>query len=83
MPIVGLILGKIDFSELSFNNITYGNFIQSIVDFLIVAACIFAMVKALEKLKRKEEEEEPAPAKPEDVALLEEIRDLLKENKKK
>lgn len=83
MPLVGLVLGKINFSELNFHNIAYGNFIQSVVDFLIVAACIFAMVKALEKLKRKEEEEEPAPAKAEDVTLLEEIRDLLKENKKK
>ena len=84
MPIVGLVLGKVDFSTLEFKGITYGAFIQSIVDFLIVAVCIFAMVKALEKFKRKEEakEEEAAAAKAEDIALLEEIRDLLKSNKK-
>ena len=54
MPIVGLLLGKVDFSALSFNGIKYGAFIQSIVDFLIVAVCIFAMVKILEKFKRKD-----------------------------
>lgn len=80
MPLVGLVLGKVDFSTLAINGIAYGAFIQSIVDFLIVAVCIFAMVKALERFKKKEEEA-PAP-KPEDIALLEEIRDLLKSNKK-
>ena len=82
MPLVGLVLGKVDFSSLEFNGITYGAFIQSIVDFLIVAVCIFAMVKALEKFKRKEEKEEAPVAKAEDIVLLEEIRDLLKSNKK-
>ncbi|MBP5258547.1 MAG: large conductance mechanosensitive channel protein MscL [Prevotella sp.] len=58
----------------------YGNFIQNIVDFLIVALCIFFMVKAMNKLTRKKKEEEPeAPAEPSaEEKLLTEIRDLLK-----
>lgn len=60
--------------------LNYGSFIQTIVDFLIITLAIFTMVKGINKLKRAEEEkpaEEPA-AKPDDVVLLEEIRDLLK-----
>jgi len=59
----------------------YGNFIQNIVDFLIIAFCIFLMVKAVNKLMHKKEEE-PAPAEPtNEEKLLTEIRDLLKEKK--
>lgn len=83
MPIVGLLLGKVDFSALSFNGIKYGAFIQSIVDFLIVAVCIFAMVKVLEKFKRKEEVKDEAEPRAEELVLLEEIRDAIKESKKK
>lgn len=83
MPIVGLLLGKVDFSALSFNGIKYGAFIQSIVDFLIVAVCIFAMVKVLEKFKRKEEVKDEAESRAEELVLLEEIRDAIKESKKK
>jgi len=68
--------------------ITYGNFIQTVVDFLIVAFCIFLMVKAVNKAteaaKKKEEEPAPAPEEPKGPTqeeLLTEIRDLLKENK--
>lgn len=60
--------------------LNYGSFIQTVVDFLIIALAIFTMIKGINKLKRAEEEkpaEEPA-AKPDDVVLLEEIRDLLK-----
>lgn len=60
--------------------LNYGSFIQTVVDFLIIALAIFTMIKGVNKLKRAEEEkpaEEPA-AKPDDVVLLEEIRDLLK-----
>ncbi len=60
--------------------LNYGSFIQTLVDFLIIALAIFTMIKGINKLKRAEEEkpaEEPA-AKPDDVVLLEEIRDLLK-----
>lgn len=84
-PIVGVFLGGLDFSELSFKfgdaKIAYGSFIQSVVDFLIIAACIFAMVKLFEKFKKKEEPKKPeTPKKSDEVVLLEEIRDLLKEN---
>ncbi|WP_297719930.1 large-conductance mechanosensitive channel protein MscL [uncultured Porphyromonas sp.] len=63
--------------------LNYGSFIQTIVDFLIIAFAIFTMIKGINKLKRMAEPEEPkapeAPApKPDDVVLLEEIRDLLK-----
>ena len=82
MPLVGLLLGKVDFSELSAYGIKYGAFIQSIVDFLIVAVCIFAMVKVLERFKRKEEVKEEAEARAEELVLLEEIRDALRDKKK-
>ena len=59
--------------------ISYGLFVQSVVDFLIIALCIFLMVKLFEKFKKQEEEE--APKKSDEVVLLEEIRDLLKKKK--
>ena len=90
MPFIGVILGGLDFSNLTikFNDatISYGLFIQSIIDFLIISLCIFLMVKFFEKLKRKEEvqEQKEEIVKPsEEVELLREIRDLLKENKSK
>lgn len=60
--------------------LTWGNFIQVIFDFIIIAFCIFMVVKGMNKLKKKEEPApEPAPAEPsEDIKLLTEIRDLLK-----
>lgn len=90
MPLVGVIIGGIDFTSLSIkikdSNIMYGSFIQNIVDFLIVAACIFVMVKMINKLnnlnKKKEEKEKKEEVKKSDeVLLLEEIRDLLKKEK--
>lgn len=63
-------------SEVSIN---YGMFIQNIIDFLIVAFCIFLVIKGMNKLKRKEEEAPATPPPPSDeVVLLKEIRDLLK-----
>ena len=64
--------------------INYGVFIQNILDFLIIAMCIFLMVRFISKLTAKPEEPKPAaPApKPDDVVLLEEIRDLLKKQNK-
>ena len=86
-PILGLVLGGVDFSNLSIKfrdtEILYGAFIQSIIDFLIVAFCIFIIVKFINKithLKKKEEEKEK-PKKSEEVILLEQIRDLLQEKK--
>lgn len=91
MPLVGAIIGGIDFTSLSItikdSKVMYGNFIQNIVDFLIVAACIFLMVKFINKLnkfaKKKEEvkEEKIEVKKTDEVLLLEEIRDLLKKEK--
>jgi large conductance mechanosensitive channel len=84
MPIIGVIIGGIDFTGLSIKvgeaTITYGNFIQNVIDFLIVAFCIFLVVKFIHKFdKKKEETPEEPPKKDEQVVLLEEIRDLLKE----
>ena len=88
MPLIGLALGKIDFAKLMFKigetEIKYGAFIQTIVDFLIVAFCIFVVIQIFEKFKKKEvekpaETEAPAPVvKSDEAILLEEIRDLLK-----
>lgn len=88
MPLIGIVLGGLNFSNLSFKigsaEILYGAFIQNVVDFLIVAACIFILMKVINKLthKEKKKEEKEIPVKPADIVLLEEIRDLLKENKK-
>lgn len=88
MPIVGVLIGGLDFTSLQIQvgtaTVKYGNFIQNVVDFLIVAACIFSMLKVLATFKLNNEEEvaEEEPEKDESVLLLEEIRDLLKENTK-
>ena len=89
-PAIGVLLGGLDFSELSFGlkdaQINYGLFLQTIIDFLIIAACIFTVVKIFEKFKKKEEPKEEVkpeePKKPDDILLLEEIRDLLKKKSK-
>ena len=88
MPLIGMIIGGHDFSSLSATvgtaTIQYGLFIQNIIDFLIVAFCIFLIVKGINKLsnlKKKEEVAAEAPVKKEEVVLLEEIRDLLKKQK--
>ena len=82
MPFIGIISGGIDFTNLSLTigdaNIKYGSFIQNTIDFLIIAFCIFLMVKFINKLTRKKEEKPASPKKSDEVKLLEEIRDLLK-----
>ena len=84
-PLLGLILGQIDFTSLSLTvggaSVMYGNFIQAIITFLITALTLFFVLKGFNKMTRKKEEEkkeEPAPEPSEDVKLLTEIRDLLK-----
>ena len=81
MPIIGVIVGGLDFSNLSIkvgnSAIMYGSFIQNVVDFLIVAACIFFMIKVLSKFKKKEEVKTETTVD-ENTLLLREIRDLLK-----
>jgi len=87
MPIIGTLLGGLNFTSLSFKIgnavISYGNFIQNVVDFLIVAFCIFIFVKIMNKLHKEKEEEVKPPIKSDEVKLLEEIRDLLKKEAKK
>lgn len=87
MPFIGVIGGGVDFSGLSIqigsSTIKYGAFIQNIIDFLIVAVCIFALTKILEGFNRKKDrktEESVEIKKDEQIVLLEEIRDFLKEN---
>lgn len=82
MPLIGTLMGGLDFSGLSIKiknaTIAYGAFIQSIIDFLIIALCIFLMIRFIEKFKKKEEVKKINPVKSDEVKLLEEIRDLLK-----
>ncbi len=81
MPLVGIILGGVDFTGLVITfgeaQILYGNFIQAIVNFFIVAFVIFMIVRTINKMKKPTEPAAPA-APPEDIVLLTEIRDLLK-----
>lgn len=86
MPLVGILIGGHDFTgmvaKVGDAEILYGTFIQNVVDFLIVALCIFFVVKAMSKFKKKEEAAPEKPAEPsEEVLLLREIRDSLKKNK--
>ena len=86
MPLVGVIIGGIDFTDIKLTigseSILFGSFIQNIIDFLIIAFSIFLVIKLMSKLSRKkdvkEEKKEEAPKKADDIILLEEIRDLLK-----
>ena len=91
MPVIGLILGGINFSELKYvispasgdipeNAIRYGAFIQASIDFLLIAFVIFIFVKILMRMKKKQEAAPEAPPAPSgEEVLLGEIRDLLKE----
>ena len=86
MPILGIFTGSISFAELSFTVgeavITYGNFIQAVLNFIIMAFVVFCLVKAMNKLHRKKEEAPPAPPEPSaEEKLLTEIRDLLREKR--
>ena len=82
MPIIGIIIGGIDFSNLTIQikdaTIKYGIFIQNIIDFLIVAFCIFIFIKLINKVSKKEEEKKENVVS-EETKILKEIRDILKE----
>ena len=97
MPPIGWLIGGVNFSDLKYTlpqveipgvtaaapaTIKYGNFLQTLLDFIIIAFCVFMMVKGINKLSKKKEEEPAAPAPdPEptnEEKLLSEIRDLLK-----
>lgn len=95
MPPIGLLLGGVDFSELKIVmkkaaegadavTLNYGSFINTIVDFLIIAGAVFMLVKVLNKTKKKEAPAPPppAPAPTKEEILLTEIRDLLAQQKK-
>ncbi len=86
MPIIGLILGGLDFSGLAITvrdaAIAYGKFIQAIVNFLIIAFVLFMVVRNINKLQKKEAPAPPPPPEPSaEEKLLGEIRDLLKQQK--
>ena len=98
MPPIGWLIGGVNFSDLKVTlpqveipgleklapaTINYGNFIQTLIDFVIIALCVFLLVKGITKLTRKKKEEEaatpPTPPEPtKEEVLLTEIRDLLK-----
>ncbi len=86
-PLLGIIIGGIDFTNLSIkvgsSVISYGVFLQNVIDFLIVSFCLFIIVKAINKLTHKEvkKDEKKEIVKSDETKLLEEIRDLLKETK--
>lgn len=99
MPPIGWLIGGVNFSDLKAElpaveiegiemasaTINYGAFIQTIIDFLIIAFCVFMLVKGIARLARKKEEAPAAPPAPpapsKEEVLLTEIRDLLKEKK--
>jgi large conductance mechanosensitive channel len=95
MPPLGVLIGGVDFTDLKVTlkpssitemgdkvqavTLNYGNFIQTFIDFLIIGFAIFIMIKAMNRMKRKEEEKPAAPPAPsKEEILLSEIRDLLK-----
>ncbi|NLN82853.1 MAG: large-conductance mechanosensitive channel protein MscL [Firmicutes bacterium] len=93
MPLIGILIGGVNFMEAKWVlveavgeapevAILYGSFIQSIVDFLIIALVLFFVVKSINSMKKKEEEAPAPPPEPsKESVLLEEIRDLLQEQK--
>ena len=90
MPVIGVITGGVNFTdfkivlkeahgETAAVTLNYGSFIQTTIDFIIIAFCIFVAIKAINKLKREKPKAEEAPKEPsEDIQLLREIRDALK-----
>ena len=83
MPLLGILTSSVSFADLSVTIggavVTYGNFIQAVLNFLVMAFVVFCLVKALNKLHRKKEEAPPPPPAPSaEEVLLTEIRDLLK-----
>ncbi len=95
MPPIGWLIGGVNFTDLKVTlpsvsigdetmasaTINYGNFLQTLIDFVIIAFCVFLLVKGINKLARRNKKEEAAPAPPQPAAeerLLTEIRDLLK-----
>ena len=92
MPPIGMAVGGVDFTSLALTlkeasgdvaavTLNYGSFIQTVIDFIIIAFAIFMVIKAMNSMKKKEEEAPAAPPKPSaEETLLTEIRDLLKKD---
>jgi large conductance mechanosensitive channel len=80
MPVIGIFTGGIDLTKLAFRvgaaEVTYGNFLQALVNFLVIGFAIFLLVRVINRIHRREPPAPPAP--PEEVVLLKEIRDTLK-----
>lgn len=86
MPIIGAILGGIDFTSLAIQvgdaSITYGNFIQAIINFLLIALVLFLIIRSINRMSRKKEAPPAAPPEPTaEEVLLRDIRDLLRERR--
>lgn len=86
MPLIGIILGGLDFTTLAIQvgeaSLTYGNFIQAVINFLVIAFALFMIIRAYNKTKKEEEAAPAAPPEPSaEEKLLAEIRDLLKAEK--
>lgn len=87
MPFIGIFVSQASFADLTLQVggavISYGNFIQAVINFLIMALVVFCMVKAVNRLSRKKEDAPPPPPAPSaEEKLLTEIRDLLKEQQR-
>ena len=85
-PLIGMICGGINLKEelivsVGDAHFCFGAVIQAIIEFLIIALCVFFILKLVNKLIKKKKEEPAVPVKSDEVKLLEEIRDLLKKNK--
>ena len=80
-PLIGIITGGVDFTGLAVTvgdaNITYGNFIQAIINFLLIALVVFTLIKSMNKMKKAEPAPEPEPEVDETLETLKQIRDLL------
>lgn len=81
MPIITMLVGAVDVKDLAYGSLKYGIFIQSIIDFLIIAFSIFLFIKFLSRFKKKEEEVKVEVKIDKQEVLLTEIRDLLKAEK--
>ena len=87
MPIIGALIGGIDLSSLSITIgsavISYGNFLQALINFLLIGLTLFLLIKTINRLQKPlakpKAETPPVPVTPEDIVLLREIRDLLKQ----
>ena len=81
MPLIGVLMGGLSFADLAVKvgsaTLKYGKFLQTCLDFFLIAVAVFLLVKLINRIKR--EEEKPGAVKPRQEELLEEIRDLLKQ----